>query len=188
MKNRNLRVIEPEKRVGLIIVMTGSGKGKTTSALGIALRAVGYNMKVCIIEFMKGDMYSGEFDGLKRLYPNIELHIMGKGFYRIRGDSSSFKKHRSYAQNAIKLAKEKILSGKFDIIVLDEVNNALHLKLIDLPQIMELIDIKPSLLHLILTGRDAHVDVIERAHTVTEMKDIKHAFQVGIEPQKGIDY
>lgn len=80
MKNRNLRVIEPEKRVDLIIVMIVSGKGKTTSALGITLRAVGYNIKVCIIEFMKGDMYSGEFDGLKRLYPNIELHIMGKGF------------------------------------------------------------------------------------------------------------
>ncbi len=80
MVYKNLKVYEPVKKVGLILVMTGNGKGKTTSALGIALRAAGYNMRVCIIEFMKGDMYSGEFDGLKRLHPNVELFILGKRF------------------------------------------------------------------------------------------------------------
>lgn len=188
MENLGLTVLEPKKKVGLILVITGYGKGKTTSALGMALRAVGYNMKVCIIHFMKGDMYSGEIDGVKRLSPNIELHLTGKGFCGIMGNPYPWKEHRANAQDAIQLAQEKILSEKFDIVILDEINNALKLKLIDLPQVLSLIDSKPPLLHLILTGRDAHPEVIQRAHTVTEVKEIKHAYREGIEPQKGIDY
>lgn len=188
MNNDNLKLIEPKQKVGLVMVITGHGKGKTTSALGITLRAAGYDMKVCIIEFIKGNMYSGEIDGIKRLYPNVELHLTGKGFCGITGNSYPFEEHRSNAQHAVKLAKEKILSGEFDIVILDEINNALHLKLLDLPQATELIDIKPPLLHIIFTGRDAHTEIIKRAHTVTEMKEIKHAYRLGIGPQKGIDY
>lgn len=188
MDEINLKILEPKEKVGLIVVITGQGKGKTTSALGIALRAVGYGMKVCIIEFIKGDMYSGEIDGIKRLSPNVELHLTGKGFCGIEGNPYPYKEHRANAQDALKLAKEKMLSKKFDILILDEINNALQLKLVDLPQVLELIENKPQLMHLILTGRDAHPEVIKRAHTVTEMKEIKHAFRQGIEPQKGIDY
>ncbi|MDP2752825.1 MAG: cob(I)yrinic acid a,c-diamide adenosyltransferase [Nitrospirota bacterium] len=188
MDEINLKILEPKEKVGLIIVITGHGKGKTTSALGIALRAVGYGMKVCIIEFIKGDMYSGEIDGIKRLSPNVELHLTGKGFCGIEGNPYPYKEHRANAQDALKLAKEKMLSKKFDILILDEINNALQLKLVDLPQVLELIENKPLLMHLILTGRGAHPEVIKRAHTVTEMKEIKHAFRQGIEPQKGIDY
>ena len=188
MKKTKLRLIEPVEKTGLIIVLTGDGKGKTTATLGIVLRAAGHDMKVCIIEFMKGDMYSGEIDGVKKLAPNVEFHITGKGFCGIKGDPYPFKEHRGKAQAAIKLAKEKLLSGKFDILVLDEINNAVDLKLVDLRQIMELIDVKPPLMHLILTGRDAHPEVIRRSHIVTEMKEIKHSYRQGIEPQKGIDY
>ncbi len=188
MEETDLKKLEPKVKVGLVVVITGYGKGKTTSALGIALRAVGYDMRVCIIEFMKGDMYSGEIDGIKRLSPNVELHLTGKGFCGIMGNPYTFEEHRTNAQEAIKLAKEKILSGEYDILILDEINNALKLKLVDLPQVMELMDVKPPLLHLVLTGRDAHPEVIKRAHTVTEMKEIKHAYRQGIEPQKGIDY
>ena len=188
MKETKLRLIEPVEKTGLIIVLTGDGKGKTTAALGIVLRAAGHDMKVCIIEFMKGDMYSGEIDGVRKLAPNVEFHITGKGFCGIKGDPYPFEEHRDNAQAAIKLAKEKLLSGKFDILILDEINNAVHLKLVDLRQIMELIDIKPPLMHLILTGREAHPGIIKRAHIVTEMKEIKHAYRQGIEPQKGIDY
>ncbi len=188
MDKINLKILEPKEKVGLIVVITGQGKGKTTSALGIALRAVGYGMKVCIIEFIKGDMYSGEIDGIKRLSPNVELHLTGKGFCGIAGNPYPYKEHRANAQDALKLAKEKMLSKKFDILILDEINNALQLKLVDLPQVLELIENKPLLMHLILTGRGAHPEVIKRAHTVTEMKEIKHAFRQGIEPQKGIDY
>lgn len=183
-----LQFFEPKKTVGLVVVITGNGKGKTTTAFGIALRAAGHGMKVCIIHFMKGDMYSGEIDGVKRLSPNVELHLMGKGFCGIQGNPYPYKEHRANAQDALKLAREHIVSGKFDILILDEINNSLKLRLVDLPQVLELIDIKPPLLHLVLTGRDAHPDVMERAHTVTEMREIKHAYQQGIEPQKGIDY
>jgi cob(I)alamin adenosyltransferase len=187
MEDLKLKLFEPKKKVGLVIVMTGRGKGKTTSALGIALRAAGYGMRVCIIEFIKGDMYSGEIDGIKRLSPNVELHLTGKGFCRIRGNKYTHQEHRADAQDAL-LAKEKMSSGKFDILILDEINNALKLELIDLPQVLELMEDKPLPMHLILTGRDAHPEVIKRAHTVTEMKEIKHAYEQGIEPQKGIDY
>lgn len=180
--------LEPKNPVGLVVVITGYGKGKSTTAFGIVLRAVGHGMKVCVIHFMKGDLYSGEIDGVKRLAPNVELHLMGKGFCGIQGNPYPYKEHRANAQDAINLARQHILSGKFDILILDEINNALQLKLVDLPQVMELIDIKPPLTHLVLTGRDAHPDVIARAHTVTEMREIKHAYQQGIEPQKGIDY
>jgi cob(I)alamin adenosyltransferase len=183
-----LQMLEPKKKVGLIVVLTGKGKGKTTSALGMALRAAGHGMKVCIIHFMKGDMYAGELDGIKMLGPNVEVHLMGKGFCGIQGNPYPYKEHRANAQDAIKLARDKISSEAFDMVILDEVNNALHLKLVDLPQVMDLIDIKPPLMHLILTGRDAHPEIIERADTVSEVREIKHAFRKDIEPQKGIDF
>jgi cob(I)alamin adenosyltransferase len=183
-----LQVLEPKEKVGLIVVLTGSGKGKTTSAMGMVLRAVGHGLKACIIEFMKGDMYAGEIDGLKRLAPDVEFHMMGKGFCGIQGNPYPFEEHRAHAQEAIRLAKEKLLSGRFDLVLLDEINNALGLGLLDLPQVLDLIESKPPLLHLILTGRDAHPEVISRAQTVTEMKEIKHAYRQKIEPQKGVDY
>ena len=186
--NKTLQVLEPKRKMGLIVVLTGHGKGKTTSALGMALRAAGHGMRVCIIHFMKGNLYAGELDGIKKLAPSVELHLSGKGFCGIRGNPYPFQEHREDAQNAVLLAKEKIGSGRYDMVVLDEVNNALHLKLIDLPQVLELIDLKPPLMHLILTGRDAVPEIIERAHTVTEMREIKHAYRQDIEPQKGIDY
>jgi cob(I)alamin adenosyltransferase len=188
MEDLKLNFFEPKKKIGLVVVMTGHGKGKTTSALGIALRAAGYGMRVCIIEFIKGDMYSGEIDGIKRLSPNVELHLTGRGFCKIRGNKYTHQEHRADAQDALRLAKEKMSSGSFDILILDEINNALKLKLIDLSQVLELMEDKPLLMHLILTGRDAHPEVIKRAHIVTEMKEIKHAYRQGIEPQKGIDY
>src|SRR5512135_556201 len=100
MEERELRVFEPKEKVGLVVVMTGHGKGKTTSALGIALRAAGHDMNVCIIEFMKGDMYSGEIEGIKRLSPNVELHLTGKGFCGIMGNPYPFKEHRASAEAA----------------------------------------------------------------------------------------
>jgi len=113
---------------------------------------------------------------------------MGKGFCGIQGNPYPYKEHRANAQDALKLAREHILSGRFDVLILDEIKNSLKLRLVDLPQVLELINIRPPLLHLVLTGRDAHPDVIERAHTLTETREIKHAYQKGIEPQKGIDY
>jgi cob(I)alamin adenosyltransferase len=183
-----LQMLEPEKKIGLVVVITGYGKGKTTSALGIILRAVGHGMRVCLIQFMKGDMFAGEYEGLKRLAPNVEHHLTGKGFCGIQGNPYPYREHRANAQEALTLAKEKIRSGEFDLVVCDEINNALKLNLVDLPQVLDVIDSKPPDVHLVLTGRDAHPDVVARGHTVSEVTEIKHAYRQGIEPQKGIDY
>lgn len=183
-----LQMLEPKEKKGLVVVITGYGKGKTTSALGMVLRAVGHGLHVCLVQFMKGDMYAGEIDALKSLAPQVEHHLTGKGFCGILGNPYPHSEHRANAQDAIELAKERMLSGKFDILICDEINNALKLKLVDLPQVLDLIDSKPPLMHLVLTARDAHPEVIGRAHTVSEVNEIKHAYREGIEPQKGIDY
>ncbi|WP_129127442.1 cob(I)yrinic acid a,c-diamide adenosyltransferase [Geomonas oryzae] len=180
--------LEPKERKGLIVVITGHGKGKTTAALGMALRAAGHGMRVCIIQFMKGDLYAGEWDGVKLLGDRVELHATGKGFCGIQGNPYPRSEHRANAQDAIQLALERMASGLFDMVILDEVNNALQLKLVDLEQVLEILEAKPSLMHLVLTGRDAHPLLIELADTVSEVVEVKHAYRKEIEPQPGVDY
>lgn len=180
--------LELKEKKGLIVVITGYGKGKTTTALGLALRACGHNLRTCIIQFMKGDLYAGEWDGVKKMSCPIEMIATGKGFCGIQGNPYPHREHRANAQEAIKLARKKLISGQLDLLILDEINNALHLKLVDLEQVLELLRRKPPLLHLVLTGRDAHPQVIELADTVSEIREIKHAYRQGIEPQPGIDY
>ncbi|PLY03810.1 MAG: cob(I)yrinic acid a,c-diamide adenosyltransferase [Desulfuromonas sp.] len=179
---------EPKKKQGLVLVITGHGKGKTTAALGMVLRAVGHGMKVGIIQFMKGDMYAGEWDGIKKLGHCVELFSTGKGFCGILGNPYSREEHRENAQYAIALAMEKISEQAYDLLILDEINNARQLKLVDIEQVIELIKSRPAQMHLVLTGRDAHPDVIELADTVSEVNEIKHAYRKDIEPQPGIDY
>ncbi len=180
--------LTPREKKGLVIVITGHGKGKTTAALGIIVRACGHDMRTCMIQFMKGDLYAGEWDGLKKIDCRVELLSTGKGFCGIQGNPYPYREHRANAQEAIQLAYQKMESGQFDILILDEINNALHLKLVDLNQVLEVIKRKPSLLHLVLTGRNAHPQVIELADTVSEIVEVKHAYKKGIEPQPGIDY
>ena len=180
--------LEPKVKTGLVVVITGHGKGKTTSAFGMALRACGHGLRVCIIQFMKGDLYAGEWDGVKKLDCEIELTATGKGFCGIQGNPYPFAEHRANAQEAMALAREKMESERFDLLILDEINNALHLKLVDLEQVLDLLRRKPALQHLVLTGRDAHPEVVEVADTVSEVREIKHAFRKNIEPQPGIDY
>lgn len=186
--NMEISHLNPKEKKGLVVVITGRGKGKTTTALGIGVRACGHGMKVAIIQFMKGDLYSGEWDGVKKMDCPIELVPTGKGFCGIQGNPYPFREHRENAQQAIQLARQKMDHEEADILILDEINNALHLKLVDLEQVLDLLDRKPSLMHLVLTGRDAHPQVIDRADTVSEVIEVKHAYQKGIEPQPGIDY
>jgi cob(I)alamin adenosyltransferase len=180
--------LNPRQRKGLIVVMTGNGKGKSTSAMGIALRAWGQGMRVCIIQFMKGDLYSGEWDAIRRMGDGIELHATGKGFCGIQGNPYPWAEHRANAQDAVDLACEKMASGLYDVMILDELNNSLKLELVDLEQVLDIIRKKPPLMHMIITGRDAHPQVIELADTASEVREIKHAYRKGIEPQPGVDY
>ncbi len=187
-KSPEITRLVPERQIGLIVVITGNGKGKTTSALGIAVRACGHDMSVSIIQFMKGDLYAGEWDGIKKLGSKVELIPTCKGFCGIQGNTYPHEEHRENAQYAIQLALQKLESGLIDILILDEINNAIKLRLVDLSQVLQIIQRKPPLMHLVLTGRDAHPDIIELADTVSEIHEIKHAYRKDIEPQPGIDY
>lgn len=180
--------LEPQKRIGLVVVITGHGKGKTTSALGMVLRACGHGMKAVMVQFMKGDIYSGEWDAVQKLDCDLELYPAGMGFCGIEGNPFSRAVHREAAQEALELAREKLFSGDYGLVVLDEINNAVQLKLLDLEQVLDLIRNKPPRTHLILTGRDAAPEVIELADTVSEVREIKHAHRRGIEVQPGVDF
>lgn len=173
---------------GLVIVYTGNGKGKTTAALGLCIRAAGYDEKVCIIQFIKGSWKYGELDGIKRLAPNVELFQKGLGFVGIIDDKLDKSEHIKAAGEALDFADEKISSGGYDIVILDEINVAIHLGLINVEDVLKLIDNKPDLLDLVLTGRNAKEEIIARADLVTEMREIKHPFQKGIMAQQGIDF
>ena len=173
---------------GLTIVYTGKGKGKTTAALGIVLRAVGYGKKICMIQFIKGSWHYGEMDSSKRLEPELEMVAIGKGFVGIIDDKTPREIHEKIANEAIKICKEKINSKKYDIIILDEINYAINLGLIKLKDVLEIIKTKPKELDLILTGNYAKEEIIELADLVTDMKEIKHPFKQGIKAKKGIDF
>ena len=173
---------------GLVIVYTGGGKGKTSAALGLVLRAVGYNHKVCMVQFVKGSWHYGELDSAKRLAPEFELITAGKGFVGILDDKSPREDHVKAANDTLEISKEKIMSGNFDVVILDEINYALQLKLLNLDDVVDLIKSKPSELDLVLTGNHAEEKVIELADLVTEMKEIKHPFKSGIKAKKGIDF
>jgi cob(I)alamin adenosyltransferase len=173
---------------GLVIVYTGGGKGKTSAALGLVLRAVGYNHKVCMIQFVKGSWHYGELDSAKRLAPEFELITAGKGFVGILDDKSPREEHVKAANDTLAISKEKIMSGKFNVVILDEINYAVQLELLKIDDVIDLIKSKPSELDLVLTGNHAAKEVIEIADLVTEMKEIKHPFKSGIKAKKGIDF
>lgn len=173
---------------GLTIVYTGKGKGKTTAALGLALRATGYDKKICMIQFIKGSWHYGEMDSTKKLEPGFEMVAVGKGFVGIIDDKSPKEDHEKVAKEAIEISNEKIQSRKYDIIILDEINYAVNLNLISVDDVLKLIKTKPDDVDLVLTGNYAKEEVIEIADLVTEMREIKHPFQKGIKARKGIDF
>lgn len=176
-----------ERRTGLVAVNTGDGKGKTTAAFGTVLRAVGYGWRTLVVQFIKGTWQYGEMIGLEHL-PGVRLERMGAGFYKIMGDKLPDEVHRQAAADALTLARREMLSGEWDLIVLDEVNVAMQTGLLPVADVLDLIDARPPWLHLILTGRGAPQEIIDRADLVTEMREIKHPYQRGILAQKGFDY
>ena len=182
------QIINNMGKDGLVIVYTGKGKGKTTAALGMALRAVGHNHKVCMIQFIKGSWHYGEMASSKLLEPQFELVAVGKGFVGILDDKSPREEHVKIALEAVRISREKIQSKKYDVIILDEINYAVNLGLIEINDVLDLIKIKPTNLNLVLTGNYANDKIINVADLVTEMKEVKHPFQVGIKAKKGIDY
>src|SRR6478735_8939437 len=173
---------------GLIIIYYGNGKGKTTSALGVALRAIGYNHNICMIQFIKGEWDYGELYSSNKLKPNFELIVTGKGFIGIIDDDHLIEEHIQSSKNALKIAKEKINSNKYNIIILDEINYALKLNLITENEVIDLLDSKPKELNIIMTGNYLSHKILEIADLVTEMKEVKHPYKKGIKAKKGIDF
>ena len=172
----------------IVIVYTGNGKGKTTASLGVALRAIGQGLKVCMVQFIKGEWHYGELNSIKKLEPDFELIVAGKGFIGIIDDDHAFDEHVSAANTALEIVEQKMSLDIFDIIILDEINYAVHLGLLQLSDVLRLVKNRPKQLSLILTGNYACEELISLADLVTEMKAIKHPYKKGIKAKLGIDY
>lgn len=175
-----------EAKKGLVIVYTGEGKGKTTASLGLVLRAVGYGKKVLIVQFGK-TWFTGEIEGVKKL-PGVKLVQGGLGFIGIFDDHAPFSEHKKAARSTYDMLYKEVTSGKWDLVVADEIVGAIPGKVLTFTQIKKLIQDKPTQLDLCLTGHYGEEKLFKLADLVTEMVQIKHPYQQGILAKEGIDY
>ena len=174
-----------EKRHGLVLVNTGDGKGKSSSAFGMVFRAAGWGLKVCVIQFIKGQWQTGEQRAATR-FDNIEWHALGDGF---TWDTKNPEQDIKTSLSIWEFSKQKILSQEFDVILLDEINYCCGYGWISGQDIADFIQThKPLWQHIILTGRNAAPEVVALAHTVTDMGMVKHAFEAGIVAEQGIEF
>jgi cob(I)alamin adenosyltransferase len=173
---------------GLLIVYTGPGKGKTTCALGTAFRAVGQGLRVLMVQFIKGSWHYGELDAAKMLGEDkFEIRPMGRGFIKIGGvdtDPEDIK----LCEECWSFGREQIYSGKYDLVILDEINYVISYKILDPEKVADALAKRPEQVHVICTGRNAHPKLVELADLVTEMREVKHPYTKGILAQRGIDY
>lgn len=175
----------------MILINTGDGKGKTTAALGIALRALGYGKRVAMVQFVKGPWKSGEdFFAKECKIPQSKFKVIktGKGFVGILGDTLPIVEHRQSAEEGFLQAEKLIKAKKYDLVILDEINVAIYLKLLNVRRVVKLLTSLPEGIDVILTGRNAPQELLALADTVTEMKEVKHAFNKNLPPKKGIDF
>ena len=169
---------------GCVQVYTGNGKGKTTASLGLALRAVGRGLKVCVFQFIKGGGKYGEHLAAEKLAPLLTIIQTGRPGWV---NTKDITEDRQTAQEALAQAQELLTSGDFDLFVCDEINGAVGFGLIEVEQVLELIRCKPEKTELVLTGRNAHERVIEAADLVTEMREVKHYYKAGVPARSGIE-
>jgi len=171
------------ERTGLVIVNTGNGKGKSTAALGLAMRAVGNGMKVIMVQFIKGAWKVGEYESAKKL--GFEIRPMGEGFTWVTKDRERDKR---VAAEAWEFAKATILAGAHDLVILDEINYALSYGYVDLEEVLGTLRTRPQGIHVVLTGRKADARLLDLADLATEMVEIKHPYKKGIKAQQGIEF
>jgi cob(I)alamin adenosyltransferase len=177
----------PEDK-GLLIVYTGPGKGKTTCALGTAFRAVGQGLRVMMVQFIKGSWHYGELDAAKLLGDDkFEIRPMGRGFVKVGGAETDPEDVRM-CEAAWEFGRAQIESGKYDLVVLDEINYVISYGMLDAEKVVAALARRPERVHVICTGRNAHPKLVELADLVTEMRDVKHPYTKGILAQRGIDY
>ena len=185
MKKKSRKQPQKEQR-GLTIVYTGNGKGKTTAAIGLALRAAGAKRRVLFAQFLKNAAYSE--DASLRNIPLITVKKFGKGFCRLCGDSLPFSEHRRAAADGVDYIRGMMRASRYDMIILDEINCAVSCRLITAKAIVELITAKPQYMHLVLTGRGAAKSLLRKADLITDMTEIKHPYQKGTPAQQGIEF
>jgi len=176
-----------DSRRGLLLINTGPGKGKTTAAMGTALRAVGNGMRVLMLQFLKGSWHYGELDAVQAFGSNFTLKQMGRGFVKIGGAETDPEDLR-LVEEAWTEAQLAINSGEWDMVILDEINYAIGYGFLDPAVVAEALRSRPQMVHVILTGRNAHPLLVELADTVTEMREVKHAYEKGILAQRGIEF
>ncbi len=174
-------------RRGLIIVNTGPGKGKTTAAMGTALRAVGQGMRVLMLQFLKGSWHYGELDAVQAFGDRFIMKQMGRGFVKVGSEKPDPEDVRMVEEAWVE-AEKAILSGEWDLVILDEINYAISYGMLDSARVASALMRKPAMVHVILTGRNAHPTIVELADTVTEMRQVKHAYEKGVMAQRGIEY
>ncbi|HEY4715502.1 MAG TPA: cob(I)yrinic acid a,c-diamide adenosyltransferase [bacterium] len=176
-----------KKRIqcGYVQVYTGDGKGKTTAALGLAMRAVGHGFRVYMVQFMKGQIFYGELAAAGKLYPNFVIKQAGRPDFV--NPEKPEKIDIKMAKNALKHSEKVVSSGKYDIVILDEINVAVKFNLLNVNDVLKLIKIKPSHVELILTGRYADPKILKAADLVTEMRLLKHYYNKGIMAREGIE-
>ncbi len=182
---------------GLVQVYTGPGKGKTTAALGLAMRAAGHGLRVCFLQFMKGNWDSGERKAAERLSPEIEIHAFGAAQWGDRSQADEdtpwwklppSQEDRQQAREGMLFARRAVTGGDYHIVVLDEVFAALGLGLVSLDDLLGLISTKPPDVELVLTGREAPPEIVKAADLVTEMNAVKHPYSRGVKARRGIEY
>ncbi len=197
--------VKDEAGRGLVQVYTGDGKGKTTAALGLALRACGHRFSVVIIQFAKGASYTGELFSLQRLYPEIRIYQFGRdcrrasairqGFLGCTGCAECMLKigeitdeDRLLAEKGLDLARETTAKGGVDILILDEVSLAINMSLLAVDDIIDIVEEKPAEMEIVLTGRDMPKEILARADLITEMREVRHPYAQGIPARRGIEY
>ena len=176
-------VEKASKDQGVLLVHTGNGKGKSSSAFGMAARALGHGLHVGVVQFIKGKMSTGEELFFQKT-PGISFHAMGDGF---TWDTQDNEQDKRTTETAWKKAVEFLTDEETHLVILDELNIALKLNLLPIATVIDQLNARPQHQHVVITGRAAKTEIIEIADTVTEMKDIKHAFRAGIQAQKGVE-
>jgi len=177
------KIAQATEERGVLLIHTGNGKGKSSSAFGMVARALGHEMKVGVVQFIKGSFSTGEEAFFKR-FEDVDYHVMGDGF---TWETQNLEQDKKSAQAAWKVAAKMLNDDSYHLVVLDEVNIALKSGLLSLDEILTDLQSRPEMQHVVATGRGARDELIEIADTVTEMRDIKHAFRSGIKAQKGVE-
>lgn len=170
---------------GLVLVYTGNGKGKTTAALGLALRASGHDKKILLVQFKKCDPNYGEIRAIHKYLPNIKVIQTGRN--RISADGVLVEDDGNLAWKGFLLGKEELISGKYDMVIFDEINVAVDYGVLPLEEVLKMLSQRPSHVDIILTGRNAHQEIIDAADMVSEVKMIKHHFKAGIKAREGME-